>query len=1197
MLSRFLLLVFLFFSSFNLYAQESKAYRGISQLYPTDRAIRIETRKGYLYTHIEGRQPQWKFGTLLDVVKHHPPVSGTGDWMMFLPSIEGAFHIVEEQSAMGYLQLHFKGRYRKSFRYYIRQDSITIAEGEVGEEQLEKIPPIALPYGSYTFQAVAKGYSTPQPVLFNLSEYGFPVNLDVSLDLQDVLLSIATDPPYVTNGKPVILRRISSKEKRVLWSREVLPNGDLIAVKEGQYTIEFPHVDGYEGPGNANILGRFNFSRHHSPNHIVGTYQLPKSHLKVRYHTGEKRERIDQVRFWLIDANGNKKLYPDKGQYYDDPKTKSREVTIEDLATGEYVVEFLLPNSDGFFANLPQHRLILERGKTSIVDQKIPPRYGTIEAQVEIQEIAKDPKLRQPFIVLLDKETSKIIASSETGYLKANTLSPGVYQVFFGDLEGYLTPSKTEVVLKAQEHVGPIVGRYSTEVVPLQILSKKLNKNWSLYQGKNLILRGQGNKDRILLPPGIYYIEAEEEKDFHPRFSPDQQFTLVYGKPHTVEIDYIQDKGLLQLDAALQLLNEDQLVLRILTQDGALFQERTLESVNGRVMWEQTKFPVGRYFMDFILPPYYHSTPREHVVVSKEEPAFVHPNFRLLRAIHVQSGSEDAIYHLRSLDGFFMEGRGEQFSFEGLLPGKYTLDYQSLDSKYILLPDSEEIELGKEHDRVVQAKYQGAGFVTVSANVPDFSFSCQDSKGNIQRHEVNNKKKTLFLAAGKYHFNFEPLRGDFAKRYGEQEPLPIELELRPKATEYVHVSYEPSRGSLVLKSNLDEASYTVYDISDGDSLSIGHFRGRHTVIPMTFTGTYRVVFHDVPHYQSPDAITVTIGRNERRVLGAEYQSLPDLVNIPAGASISGDVFGDGAEDESPSRVIDIDEFFISAYEVSNQQYADWLSKASREGKIHYETSKGKKGQVYDKDGHLLFETVLADADSQIQAKGSINDSYIFQPIAGKENHPVIEVTWYGANAYCEDLGYSLPSEAEWEKAASMAKTRLGRPLKKFHYGFGSDEIDKTLANYRDKASKEIHKKPRTTEVGFYNGVNFVLFNEEVEKILREVPAAIESSYGTKIAKSPHGLYDMSGNVREWVFDYYKSNYYEEMETSNPMGPAFGKLKVTKGGSFDSFPYELRSSARMALPPETSDAFTGFRVVMRPKNKRPSSKQAKINEDP
>lgn len=1197
MCCRCLFIFALLFSSWTLQAQESKAYRGISRIHPTDRAIRIETRKGYLYTHLEGHQPQWKFGTLNDVVKHHPPVSGTGDWMMFLPTLEEGFHIVEEQSALGYLQLHFKGRYRKSFRYYIRQDSITIAEGEVSEEQLDKIPPIALPYGSYTFQAVAKGYATPQPVSFTLSEYGFPVNLDVSLDLQDVLLSITTDPPYVTNGKPAILRRVSSKEKRVLWSREILPNGDLVAVKEGQYTIEFPHVDGYEGPGNANILGRFHFSRHHSPNHIVGAYQLPKSRLKVRYHTGEKRERIDQVRFWLIDANGNKKLYPDKGQYFDDPKTNSREVVIEDLATGEYVVEFLLPNADAFFANLPQHHLLLEKGKTSLIDQKILPRYGTIEAQVEIEELAKDPKLRQPFIVLLDKNTAKIVASTESGYLNANTLTPGVYQVFFGDLEGYLTPAKTEVVLQAQEHVGPIVGRYSTEVVPLQIRSTRLGKSWSLYQGKNLIMRGKGNKDQILLPPGVYYLEAEDEKDFYPSFSPNQQFTLVYGKPHTVEIDYIQDTGLLHFEAALDLLPEDQLFLRILTQDGALVQERALPSVEGRVKWEQTKFPVGRYFLEYELPEYYHKMPREHVVVSKKEPVFLHPDFRLSRAIHVYSGIEDAIYQLRNDEGLFLEGKGEKFSFEGLLPGTYQLEYQSTDSKYRILPKPRVVVLAKDQDQTIQETYQGAGFVTVSANVPSFSFSYFDLEGKEEVHEVREKSKTLFLAAGKYHFVFGPLSGDLAKRFGQQEPDPVTIELRPKASEYVHASYEPSRGSLVLECNIDEASYSVYDVSDGDSLSIGHFRGRHNVIPMTFTGTYRVVFHETPNYETPEDVLVTIGHNERRTVGAEYVSLPDFVCIPAGASISGDVFGDGAEDENPSRVIDIDEFFISVHEVSNQQYADWLSKASREGKVDYRTAKGQKGQVFDHEGHLLFETILADGDSQIEAKRSTEDSFLFLPIKGKENYPVIEVTWYGANAYCEDLGLSLPTEAEWEKAASMAKTRPGKPLKKFHYGFGSDEIDKTLANYRDKASKELHKRPRTTALGFYNGVNLVLFNEEVEKILREAPSAIESSYGTKIARSPHGLYDMSGNVREWVWDYYKSDYYQEMDTQNPKGPAYGSLKVCKGGSFDSFPYELRSSARVALPPETSDAFTGFRAVLRSKKKKFIVERPQMNEQP
>lgn len=92
-------------------------------------------------------------------------------------------------------------------------------------------------------------------------------------------------------------------------------------------------------------------------------------------------------------------------------------------------------------------------------------------------------------------------------------------------------------------------------------------------------------------------------------------------------------------------------------------------------------------------------------------------------------------------------------------------------------------------------------------------------------------------------------------------------------------------------------------------------------------------------------------------------------------------------------------------------------------------------------------------------------------------------------------------------------------------------------------------------------------------------ATLTAQYGTNVAKSPYGLYDASGNVREWIADWYDADALKTMADRNPTGPGHGTRKVTKGGCYDSFAYELRVSARRPLPPDTTDAYTGFRVVM------------------
>jgi formylglycine-generating enzyme required for sulfatase activity len=85
--------------------------------------------------------------------------------------------------------------------------------------------------------------------------------------------------------------------------------------------------------------------------------------------------------------------------------------------------------------------------------------------------------------------------------------------------------------------------------------------------------------------------------------------------------------------------------------------------------------------------------------------------------------------------------------------------------------------------------------------------------------------------------------------------------------------------------------------------------------------------------------------------------------------------------------------------------------------------------------------------------------------------------------------------------------------------------------------------------------------------------------GTREARSPWGTYDMSGNVREWTSDWYSAKGHSDAADRNPTGAGHGTLKVTKGGCYDSFAYEVRTAARWPMAPEKVDQHTGFRVVL------------------
>jgi formylglycine-generating enzyme required for sulfatase activity len=166
---------------------------------------------------------------------------------------------------------------------------------------------------------------------------------------------------------------------------------------------------------------------------------------------------------------------------------------------------------------------------------------------------------------------------------------------------------------------------------------------------------------------------------------------------------------------------------------------------------------------------------------------------------------------------------------------------------------------------------------------------------------------------------------------------------------------------------------------------------------------------------------------------------------------------------------------------------------------------------------------------------------------GKELHPVVNVNWYDAKAFCGWVGGRLPTDAEWEKAASWDDGTK----RKRTYPWG-ETINCSYVNYYSKDGRTDYCVGDTTPVGSYEN-----------------------------GKSPYGLYDMAGNVWEWVNDWYSDTYYQSLPSSNPLGRDTGQERVLRGGAWVNFDIYVRSVVRSAINPSIAYNFFGFRCARSP----------------
>lgn len=232
------------------------------------------------------------------------------------------------------------------------------------------------------------------------------------------------------------------------------------------------------------------------------------------------------------------------------------------------------------------------------------------------------------------------------------------------------------------------------------------------------------------------------------------------------------------------------------------------------------------------------------------------------------------------------------------------------------------------------------------------------------------------------------------------------------------------------------------------------------------------------------------------------------------------------ENEKITHSVTLNNFYIGKYEITVKQFGRFISESG------YKTNADKNGWSFIQNGEDWLKKDSANWECGVT--GARRDS-------GESDHPVIHISWNDAKTFCiwlsqkTGMKYRLPTEAEWEYAARGGDKAASEPA----YMYSGTDKPGNAGWFIDNSGNNTHA------VG---------------------------------GKPPNilGLYDMSGNVWEWCNDWFEN--YKSPPQTNPKGPASGKEKALRGGSWLSFYWSMRVSNRSKYNHESPCSANGFRIA-------------------
>ncbi|HHJ52668.1 MAG TPA: PEGA domain-containing protein [Caldithrix abyssi] len=448
-------------------------------------------------------------------------------------------------------------------------------------------------------------------------------------------------------------------------------------------------------------------------------------------------------------------------------------------------------------------------------------------------------------------------------------------------------------------------------------------------------------------------------------------------------------------------------------------------------------------------------------------------------------------------------------------PGQYTLRIE----KKGYLPLEEKIRIAEPAFRKNYRLQENVGFLTINT----------DPKAKVY---INDK-----LVTGRKRIKLPPMiarvkvvlpKADvLEKQVAIKKDETLTLDMYPKVpTGTVRVAVVPFDAKVELKGDAGEY-FSATGLKVFKNIPIGRYqlivsRNGYQQASETFTLTQGQKLSKTIKLKkpSPGASKTAAAVSGAKKAPAKAEPAGDMVLIHGGTFQMGDVFNEGFAAEKPVHSVTVNDFYMGVHEVTQKEWTAIMG---------FNPSKYK------------------DPNSPVEWI-SWFDAVEFCNLKSKKEGLTPCYTFSGPDVICnfDANGYRLPTEAEWEYAAREGGRRV-------RFGNGQDVADPAQINFNGNANSTAkYFKP-----GDY----------------RRMPWPVGSFKPNAL-----GLYDMSGNVWEWCWDWYSDNYYQKGESDNPRGPKTGNFKAIRGGSFSDGPEDIRCTNRIYSKPSLKSNGIGFRLV-------------------